>query len=310
MCLYPRMMENPKYKENKKNGGKIPPINDKRFMYITIGCGRCEMCMRKKTNSWKQRLIEEVKSDDKGKFVSLTFSNESYKKLYNEVEGEGYEKDNRIATLAVRRWLERIRKTKKKSIKHWLITELGSGETEHIHLHGIVWCEQEDIDKWGYGFVWDGNMINEKKENYVNEKTANYVTKYMLKVDEVHPNYKCKILCSKGIGKNYIDESSSKDFYRYENGSKTGLSQYYKDKLLTDVEKEEYWLNGLNSDYIYICGIKVNKWNSEEVIHTRKRMKESNKLKGYGGEYDVEKFEEENERRKIFQLKRIKNDKM
>ena len=39
-----------------------------------------------------------------------------------------------IATLAVRRFLERWRKKYKKSVKHWFVTELGGKFTERIHL--------------------------------------------------------------------------------------------------------------------------------------------------------------------------------
>ena len=41
MCLYPRFMKNPKYKPNKKNGGKPPKITDKRVEYVPVGCGKC-----------------------------------------------------------------------------------------------------------------------------------------------------------------------------------------------------------------------------------------------------------------------------
>ena len=33
MCLYPRLIENRKYKSTKKNGGKIPTIIDKRALF-------------------------------------------------------------------------------------------------------------------------------------------------------------------------------------------------------------------------------------------------------------------------------------
>ena len=69
--------------------------------------------------------------------------------------------------------LERIRKKTKKSIRHWFITELGE-ITGRIHLHGICWGNPDLVkENWKYGFVFQGNMCN--------EKTVNYVVKYMLK---------------------------------------------------------------------------------------------------------------------------------
>ena len=48
MCLYPRLIKNPKYKPNKKNGGKVNPPLDYRTMYVPIGCGVCMECCKKK----------------------------------------------------------------------------------------------------------------------------------------------------------------------------------------------------------------------------------------------------------------------
>ena len=67
--------------------------------------------------------------------------------------------DNSIATIGVRRFLERWRKEygNMKGIRHWLITELGHKGTENIHLHGIIWTN-EDFEKvrehWKYGYVY------------------------------------------------------------------------------------------------------------------------------------------------------------
>ena len=39
MCLYPRLIKNPKYKSNKKNGGVIPYMKDDRVFFVPISCG-------------------------------------------------------------------------------------------------------------------------------------------------------------------------------------------------------------------------------------------------------------------------------
>ena len=96
--------------------------------------------------------------------------------------------ENELATLAVRRFLERWRKKHKISVKHWLVTELGHEGTERIHLHGIIWHDNVlDIKEiWKYGIVWIGD--------YVNEKTINYIIKYINKIDLDHKGYESKIL--------------------------------------------------------------------------------------------------------------------
>ena len=58
---------------------------------------------------------------------------------------------------AIRLFTERWRKKYKKSIRHWLITELGGGRYEHLHIHGLIWTKEnfEEVRKiWKYGFVF------------------------------------------------------------------------------------------------------------------------------------------------------------
>ena len=209
MCLYPKLIKNRKYVANKKNGGVIPPIFDKRVLVVPAGCGKCMECKKKKSREWQVRLQEEIRQRKNGKFVTLTFSNESIKEIAENIKLDGYELDNEIATVATRRFLERWRKKYKKSVKHWLVTELGGNGTENIHLHGIIWTDEtaETISKiWKYGFTWVGDKNN---GGYVSEKTINYITKYVTKTDLKHSEYNSKILCSSGIGKNYIERSDS-----------------------------------------------------------------------------------------------------
>ena len=108
-----------------------------------------------------------------------------YKNLKKNIEIKNLNTiiENEIASLAVRRFLERWRKKYKKSVKHWLITELGHNGTERIHIHGIIFTDNvEDIrDLWKYGYIWIGD--------YVNEKTINYIVKYCNKLDIDHKGY-------------------------------------------------------------------------------------------------------------------------
>ena len=179
MCLYPRLLKNKKYTKNNKNGGKIPAVSDKRTLVVPIGCGKCTECKKLKAREWQVRLLEEVRGKEKALFVTLTFSNESIQELYKSIHKlEGYELDNEIATKAVRRFLERWRKENKKSVKHWLVTELGHKGTENIHLHGIIYTDHPElIEKhWKYGFIWRGKreLKNGKYiyKNYVSEQVS------------------------------------------------------------------------------------------------------------------------------------------
>ena len=179
MCLYPKLIKNRKYTVNKKNGGNIPAVLDNRVLLVPVGCGNCIECRKQKAREWQIRLFEEVRNRKDGKFVTLTFSNEKLTELLKEHKNKfkgltAYNLDNRIATVATRLFLERWRKKYKKSLRHWLVTELGHNGTENIHLHGILWTDKiEQIKKiWSYGYVWTGKNENGKIINYVNEKAT------------------------------------------------------------------------------------------------------------------------------------------
>ena len=89
-------------------------------------------------------------------------------------ELQGYELDNAIAAYAIRKFLEHWRKKFKKSLRHWLVTELGHNGTENIHLHGIVWTDENYStirEKWAYGFIYPRTEEQEQK-GYVNARTA------------------------------------------------------------------------------------------------------------------------------------------
>ena len=103
-----------------------------------------------KAKEWQVRLLEDVRHNTNGKFITLTFSNEYYTEIAREIQEKttwnikGYNLDNAIAKLAVKRFLGRWRKEFKRSVKHWLVTEIGQNNTENIHLHGILWTDENE----------------------------------------------------------------------------------------------------------------------------------------------------------------------
>jgi len=316
MCLYPRLIENPKYKITKKNGGEVPPILDNRVKFVPIGCGNCYECRKQKYKEWKVRLLEDSRTNTNGRFVTLTFSNESIKKLSKDIDSEGYERDNEIATLAVRRFLERWRKKYKVSVRHWLITELGHRGTENIHLHGIIWTsELSDIEKiWNYGYVYIGY-------SGVNEATANYISKYILKSDFNHKEFKGKILCSKGIGGNYKNrldsnrnlykKNETKEYYVDKEGIKNSLPKYYRNQLYSEEERELLWLEKLDKNERWVLGVRIDVSTyegEEEYYRALSDAQNKNKRLGYGSnEIDWERKKYEIDRRNMLFKKRIMN---
>lgn len=331
MCLYPRLIKNKKYQPNKKNGGLIPAVNDTRVLYVPIGCGNCIECRKQEQRKWQTRLLEDIKENKNGKFITLTFSNESIKKLHTQLmqnpnnwEITGYTRDNIIATQGIRYFLERWRKKYKKSLRHWLVTELGHKGTENIHLHGIIWTNEtmDTIEKfWQYGYIWKGQMRNGRLINYVNEQTVNYCTKYVSKLDLIHKNYKAIILTSPGIGKNYttsfnsqsnkFNESQTNETYRTRTGHKIALPTYWRNKLYTEEEREALWLHKLDKQERWVCGEKVSvAINDIQYWKTVQYYRIQNWKLGYGNyTKNWTQIEYEKQRREMLFNQRINNTK-
>lgn len=310
MCLFPRFIKNKAYSTNKYS--KYWATQDERKKYVAIGCGNCYECRRQKAQQWKVRLNEEIKVHKYAYFVTLTFSNESLQELCNT--NDLNEKNvNAIATIAVRRFLERWRKKHGKSIKHWLITELGHENTERIHLHGILFNDEQITnnelqDTWKYGKTDNGK--------YCNEQTINYIVKYVTKIDQDHKKYKSIILCSSGLGENFVHTIAAQNTYRYirqrsaeyytlKNGSKVALPIYYRNKLYTEKERGELWTDRLDKATIYVNGIKIRHINTDDgqkyyynVLHYQQRW--NNEL-GYGNTDDEWKEEAYNVTFKMLQ---------
>lgn len=320
MCLYPKLIKNKKYTSTKKNGGVIPAINDMRVLMLPVGCGKCMECRKKKSNDWRVRLNEEIKQNKNGKFVTLTFSNDSMKLLYERLINDdkinnnklnGYDLDNKIVTKAVRLFLERWRKKYKKSVKHWFVTELGQTNTERVHIHGIIWTDVENKiinDIWSYGYTWIGDK---NTGGYVNEKTINYVVKYVTKIDKLHKEYNSIVLCSKGIGKNYVESynatenkykgKDTKEYYNTKSGLKIGIPIYYRNKIYSENEREKLWLQKLDENVRYVGGEKIDISKGEENYYKALEFyRAKNKRLGFGDDsknWNLKQYE--NERRNL-----------
>lgn len=338
MCLYEKRVLNPKYTKNKKNQGQVPLVPDERVRYIPVGCGKCIECRKEKQREWQVRLQEDIKENTNGKFIVLTFSNESIAKIHEQhtiktdTEGkrvkvpirelEGYEIDNAIATRAMRLFLERWRKEYKTSVRHWLITELGHNGTENVHMHGIIWTNEtyETIrDMWNYGYIWP--RPEHKRKTWVNAQSVNYMTKYVSKIDKQHKEYRPIILTSSGIGGNYTkgktwkeniyNGTETNETYRTSTGHKIALPKYYKNKIYNDWQKELLWLQKLEKQEKWVRGERIDISQNEEAykraLEWHRRI---NRELGYGSnEKDYEKEHYEKQRRNIIIKNRIENAK-
>ena len=318
MCLYPKLIKNPKYTPTKKNGGVIPKMKDPRCEYVPIGCGKCIECMKKKANEWRVRLSEELKHNKNAYFVTLSFNDEAFEHLKGELEINGYELDNKVAQKGVRYFLERWRKKYKKSVKHWLVTELGGNNTERVHIHGIIWTDNPESieERWNAGKQENGHVFI---GTFVTMKTINYIVKYLHKADAKHEYYKPKIMCSAGIGADYIGsrnhennykgEGKTNEQYRMEDGRKVALPIYYRNYTYTDEDKEELWIEKLDKHERYVLGNKIDVSKTDTEYYARLNVaRELNKRQGFGdNEIDWNKVQYEMERKAIVHARMKKN---
>jgi len=279
-------------------------------------------CKKQKAREWQIRLQEDIRHNQNAKFVTLTFSNKSIKHLAELEELKylkGYELDNAIATKAVRLFLERWRKKYKKSLRHWLVTELGHNGTENIHLHGIVYTDNMDeVERiWNYGWVWKGNEKLGKIENYVSDRTINYIVKYIHKQDTKHTAYKSKVLTSAGIGggytkrtdilRNKYKEEGTNEAYRTRKGNEVSLPIYWRNKIYTDDEKEKLWIEKLDKNERWVSGVKIDiSQGQEEYYKVLEEARKKAKRLGYGDNnthWSRKQYEEE--RRNLLTKERI-----
>ena len=282
MCLYPRIMKNP------RKGQLI----DERQKYVTVSCGNCYECRKQKAQAWRVRLCEEMKDNKEAHFITLTFTDNSLKTLALKLKTNG---ENAIAEHAKRLFLERYRKKYGKSLRHWLITELGHEGTERIHIHGIIFfrnqvnfTNEELFTLWSYGRTDIGE--------YCNLQTINYIVKYVTKIDTIHKDYKACIWTSPGIGTRFLKSPSAKnykyikgesrEYYVLNNGNKVSLPIYYRNKLYTDTERQKMWSDRIDKNEIWVNGIHIKNISSiegyEEYMKIIKYQQEWNRSIGYG----------------------------
>lgn len=335
MCLYPELARNRKYLPSKKNGGAPAPPFDARLIYTPRECGRCMECMRNRAKEWQVRLCYDVRDNRNGKFVTLTFSDEKMDKLRNEVINEnyaeinrlagkggkmnvkliercykrmeGYELENEIAAMAVRRFYERWRKMTGKSIRHFLVTELGHNGTERLHLHGILWTDESmDLitEKWEYGFVYPSTK-RDRERNYVSERSVNYIIKYIRKMDFDHLGYVSKIFTSSGIGKNYTEsrdaennkyiEGETDEAFRLRNGRKVKMPRYWRNKIYDEEEREKLWLEKLDREERFVMGRKIDIKEGLDGYYKALKMAQKQAIElGYGGnrkQWELEEYD-------------------
>lgn len=260
-CLINKRVVNPRYKKiapdtHYKLYNDIDGQYPKKDYYINIDCGRCINCFKKRMSQWRFRLIAEFMSMSKEQvsrsyFVTLT------------IEPKYYTDKKPLLTKMVRRFLERVRKKYKKSIKHFLITERGEDRGRY-HFHGFLFDTDvppnDFYNLWYYGFV-SVYPVNGQKYNL--SQQISYCTTYITKgkkgklPDIFTPEDVPLVLVSPGIGKGYLTSSRSRVHHQADGllypmafdleGHRVSLPRYLRQKVFDENElkllKDDYFNN-------------------------------------------------------------------
>jgi hypothetical protein len=191
MCLYPRLIRNRKYVPNKKNGGIVPEVKDKRVLSVPVGCGKCLECKKQKSREWQVRLQEDIRANRNAKFVTFTFSEHELEKLESKIKLEGYDRDNEVCRIAVRRFTERWRKKYSDEEKELLWLEKLDKEIRYVdgvavdiaeteeEYYKLLEVKRQKSKRLGYG----DDEVNWELKNYENER------RNLIKLDRIKKKY-------------------------------------------------------------------------------------------------------------------------
>jgi hypothetical protein len=236
MCVSPLLVINPKYRKIEDvPRSYLEALPDYK---IVVPCGHCSQCNYVRARSWRIRLFEEAKCHDLTKrcyFVTLTIRPSDYEFVHGD------------PALAIRRFLELIRKYSGRSVKHFIVCEYGQDETKtmRLHFHGLFFSSPVGKSRfrrcWRYGFC--------KIERVRSIGCAIYMTKYITKSAAYEFEHSGKIFVSPALGARYVEEAQERQLsfdevvtYHGANGRNYKMPLYYLKKFMTDEEYKEYAL--------------------------------------------------------------------
>ena len=87
----------------------------------------------------------------------------------------------------------------------------------------------------------------------------------------------------RSVSQSRYSGTDTKEDYKLPNGAKTAIPIYYRNKIYTEEERQNLWLNKLDKQERYVNGTKISVKNDEELYYkVLKTAQETNKRLGYG----------------------------
>lgn len=203
-----------------------------------LPCGKCPECVKRRTNGWLFRLMQQEKTAESAYFVTLTYDNPPRDKNGNWT----------LQKQDLQKFFKRLRKLSNGKIKYYACGEYAP-HTMRPHYHILLFNATHNavISAWtlknkSIGIYHFGNVEN---------ASAVYTMKYMGKPrvipmnqnDHRQPEFS---LMSKGIGLNYINQNSwmwhnadltGRMYLNLDDGKKIAMPRYYKNLLYNEQER-------------------------------------------------------------------------
>lgn len=266
-CIRPWRIRNPK--KDFRPGIDEPWLN--------VPCGKCTSCLQRYKMAWSNRLIEHGRDVQNKFFCDCTYDEfnvpivdlntgvlkplSEFAELHNIgsiclglLEGDEQHYAMSLDKKESVRFIKRLRKRFPWHFSYFLVGEYGEFGRPHYHFHlfidapGVI-LKHDDIvpflyEAWPYGF---GSIAP------VTDRDIRYTCKYALKqqIDYKTPNCVQRpfMLCSKGIGKSYLENASNFNFhgdsvermyYPISDKFKSYMPRYWKEKLFSESTRKEF----------------------------------------------------------------------
>lgn len=218
--------------------------------WLTVPCGKCEICLDNRRQDWFVRLQEEMRTAKLSLFITLTYDEE-----FIPINDKGVRE---VSEVDVTTFFKRLRKKiqddeKEISFRYFLASEYGS-QGQRPHYHCCLFCNfsYTDVDgyiytrhyieqairaKWGKGFV-DIGLLKPGGLNYVTK----YIHKKKSPPDGAKPTFQRQ---SKGLGESYLNFNTI-NYHKanvifnnkyLDHTTTYRLPRYYREKIYNEKEK-------------------------------------------------------------------------
>lgn len=242
---------------------------------ITVPCGKCIECLKKRRKDWVFRMLQELKHANNAYFVTLTYA------------PEHLPTNNELSKTDVQAFLKRLRhlfpsgySKVSPRFKYYVVGEYGT-EFDRSHYHAIMFNLPPDLNHekilnqaWNKGFVHASPDVNIKSISYtlgyiINEPTKEYEVTRPFAMMSLKP----------AIGFDYVEKmrkyhTKGRIFHGKMDGQNVGLPRYYRDKIFTKMD------------------VDINLKKVQKVLD-EKLMDEIDRYFNKGDNYFINKFEAE-----------------